>query len=469
MPKHVHFIGIAGKAMAPIAKMFLDLGWHVTGSDQDKVYPPLSTYLEENHLSFAKGYKAENIVGHPDLIVVGRSSILIDKNNPEVVFAKKIGSQVLSYPEVLSQYLVKKNSIVCAGTYGKTTSSALLAWILETAGLKPSFMVGGVPLNFPDGVRNTESEYSIIEGDETPALEDNSPAKFMFYKPKYVLLTATTWDHPEIYKTEKEYLETFQEFIKYIPEEGLLVISMDNKNNQQVSRVAKCPVIWYSLNNKRADFFVKNIIYKEKTTEFEILSGRKITKLKTNLLGEHNLQNICGCVALTTKLGLDKNKIIKAVESFSGIKTRLELLGQFKEIIFYLDFAQHPQKAKETLRALRTRFTQNKIYCIFDPHASILQTKESLSWYNGAFSAADSIIVSKMSFSQKIKKEDFVTGSMITRAISESQPNVFYEPMDEKIVSYLARSLKPNDVVIFLSSGGLRFSKLIDQVLGNFK
>lgn len=466
--KRVYFIGIAGKTMAPLAKAFKDLGWVVSGSDQKKVYPPVSTYLEQNKIHYFKGYRPENLSFTPDLIVVGRSSLIIDPQNPEYLKARGLVCPVLSYPEVLQKYLIKDSSIVVAGTYGKTTISALLAWILIKAGFNPSYMAGGIPLNMGDGVRITDSVWSVVEGDEPPALLESDPPKFMYYKPKFLFLTSVIHDHPEIFKTKEDYWQAFINLVRLLPKDGLLIY---NKGSVEklVVEAADCPKISYSFNDQTANYFVKNFSRKETKTVFEIQNKNKTLKLETVLLGKHNLENICGAVALCTSLGIKETVLTEAISSFKGIKTRLELLGEFSGRYFYWDLGQHPQKVRGSLEALREHFPDRKIICVFDPVTTGLKYSKSLSWYQGAFDSADQVVVGKVSFLKSIAKEDRVTGKNIVEAIAKTQPDVFYQPIDEKIISWLIENSKGDDLIIFLSSGGLRFTKLIEKTISKFK
>lgn len=446
--KKVYFIGIAGKTMGHLAKAFKDLGWDVSGSDHKGIYPPISTYLKENKIKYFGGYETKNVPPEADLVVVGRSALMVDANNPEYLQAKKLNLLVLSYPEVLQKYLVKKNSIVVAGTYGKTTISSLVAWILINAGLNPSYMTGGMPLNVADGVKITDSEYSVVEGDEPPALFPDDPPKFMFYNPKYLLLTATKWDHPEIYKSEEAYLKAFIDLVRLLPKDGLLVYNLDNVS-EIVLKEAKCRKVSYSLQNPKADYHYLSVI--------------------TLLLGEANRENICGAAALCTELKIENKIILKSVATFKGVKTRLEFLGKFSNRTFYWDFAQHPEKVKGSLEALREKFSRERIICVFDPVMTGLKYKESLKWYPGTFDLADVVVVGKVGYLREVKGKDRVTGTEIINAISQTQKNVFYQPIDDKIFEYLVKETKLEDVIIFMSSGGLRFTNLISKVIAYFK
>lgn len=465
--KKAYFIGIAGKAMGALAKAFKDMGWEVTGSDQEKIYPPISTYLEENNLLCHKGYSAANVPSDADLIVVGRSALLVDPQNPEYLEAQKRNCPVLSYPEALQKYLIKENSIVVAGTFGKTTISAVLANILTTAGLNPSYMTGGVPLGLEDGVKITDSNFSVVEGDESPSLRESDLPKFMFYTPKYLLVTSTIHDHPEVYKTSGEYVHAFEELVKLLPPEGLLVY-----NSQSVAPEApQCfsgPKITYSFNSK-ADFFVENIVKKGSKTFFSVVGRDEKYDLETTLLGKFNLENFCGAVALCDWLGLRQEAIVEGIRTFKGIKTRLEFLGELSGRFVYWDFAQHPSKVKGSLEALREQYPDSKIWCVFDPAMTGLKHQESLAWYSGAFGKADQVIVGKVGFLSDIPRQERVTGTDLVRAIAETQKNVYYEPLDERIVESLVEQTKAGEVIVFMSSGGLRFVNLIQEVVGKLK
>lgn len=460
--KKAYLIGIAGKTMAPLAKAFKDLGWEVSGSDHKGVYPPISIYLQENKILYVEGYDAKNIPKDADLVVVGRGALLVDPENPEYLEAKKLKLNIKSYPEVLKDYLIKENSIVVVGTYGKTTITALITWILMSAGLNPSFMIGGIPINLKDGVKITNSDYSVVEGDEPPALFETDPPKFMFYKPKYLLLTATHWDHPEVFKTEKEYLNAFIKLVEKLPNDGFLAYNMDSVK-KEITEIFKGKKITYSLANSKADYFVDQITKSQEKTYFRVRGTKEIFDLETSLLGSHNLENLCGTVALCSELGIKKEIIKGAVKTFKGVKTRLEFLGKFADRYLYWDLAQHPSKVKGTLSALRKHFPENKIFAVYDPSATALKYKETLSWFKGAFDPVDQVVVGKVIFLKKITKENRVAGPDFVKAISKTQKNVFYEPVDEKIIDYLVHESRPDNVIIFLSSGGLRFINLIEK------
>jgi UDP-N-acetylmuramate: L-alanyl-gamma-D-glutamyl-meso-diaminopimelate ligase len=457
--KKAYFIGIAGKAMSALANSFGEQGWEVLGSDHKGIYPPVSTYLQEKGLKYTEGYSEKNLPSEVDLVVVGRSPLMIDPQNPEYLKAKKQRFTVKSYPEVVREYLVKENSVVVAGTYGKTTITALLSYILEKAGLNPCFLIGGIPLNFENGVRITDSNFSVVEGDEPPALFKGDPSKFMFYKPKYLVLTATIYDHPEVFKTEKEYRQAFIDLVKLLPKDGLIVYNKENTSPRVLENFSG-KKISYSFNDPSCDYFVSEVSFGQMTS-FKI----KGEVLKTCLLGKHNLENICAAFALASELGIKNEIIAEATAQFKGVKTRLEFLGTAGGRIFYWDFAQHPAKVKGTLEALRTHFPDKKIIGVYDPKTTGLKYKESLGWFKDSFKQADEVIVAKVGFIKDVPAEQRVSGKDLVEAISRSQRKCFYEPFSEKITEYLISNTKKGDIVVFMSSGGMDFTNFIKKTV----
>jgi len=466
MSKRVYFIGISGKTPSSLAKALKREGWLVGGSDHEQPYPPASIYLVNNKIDFFRKYEEKNVPHDAALMVVGRSALLHNPQNPEYLKAKSLGLLVVSLPEALEKFVVKKESIVVAGTYGKTTTTALIAWILIQADLDPSYAIGGEPINMEDGVKISDSSYSVVEGDEAPALLETDLPKFMYYKPKYLLITATKWDHPEVFKTEEAYLKVFIDLVRLLPKDGLLVYNLDNVN-EIVFKEAKCKKVSYSLQNPRSDYFIKSYCHQGEGISFEL--NKNSFKSKTLLLGKANLENVCGAVALCLEIGINKETISKAIAGFKGVKTRLEFLGEHSSRYFYWDIAQHSQKVKGSLEALKEHYPKNRIICVFDPVTTGLKYKESLRWYPGAFDKADEVIVGKVGYLRNLKGKDRVTGTDIIKAISQTQKNVLYQPIDERIIGYLQEQTQAGDVIVFMSSGGLRFTNLIEKVVNYFK
>jgi UDP-N-acetylmuramate: L-alanyl-gamma-D-glutamyl-meso-diaminopimelate ligase len=490
--KKIHFIGIGGTAMASLAVAFKRAGFLVTGSDLDKIFSPMSEYLEKNKIKYNINFKAENIK-NPDDIVIGNA--FVDNKNPEIITAKKKGLPIIHFPRLIEKYLIKKNSVVVAGTYGKTTITAMTAWILEKCKKNPNYMLGGIPIDLENGARLENNQmspkgagndfWSVVEGDEYPSAMpwDNSP-KFKYYHPKFLILTSAEWDHMDVYKTKESYIEVFKKLVASVPKDGLIVAKFGGENLEEVLKNAKCRIVWYSNSkiSKNKNISAKggsasggkalkqnNIYYIDKIkvisdkTFFSIFKGRgKIDSFETKLLGEFNLENLCAGIALANELKMPIKKIQSAVKSFSGVKRRLEIRGVKNGITIIDDFAHNPSKAKQSVLALRRHFPKSKIYIIFEPNRGG-QSEKCLRGYDFVFSGANKIFIPKLSkYTPRVGVKD-VSGKELAEYLKKTHSGVVYQPIAEKLVAWLKQNAKKGDVVAFL--GSRNFGGVLEKVL----
>lgn len=473
--KHIHFIGICGVTMSALAILWKQKGWKVTGSDVG-FYPPISTHLQEHKIEFYPGWHPEKI-GKPDLVVVGN---VAGSENPEWMKVRDEKIPYLSYPELIAQNLIRKNSIVCAGTYGKTSTAALLSWILTEADFKPAYMFGGLcinpflsaddmvglPCQSPRGAK--EGEWSVMEGDEYKTSRDNLRAKFFSYKPNHLLLTGLSWDHLDIYPTEKSYFEAFEKLLAMIPSTGIIVACADDKNIKKLLTKSDllAPLTTYGKTNG-VDYFYGNILMNKNGIQFEIKHAYagETYKIKSPMLGEYMAENICGVFAMAKEIGIQPKLIIKAIAEFKGIKRRLEKRGEINGAFIFDDIAHSPIKAKSALSTLKKIFT-GKIYAIFEPNTGNRQANAA-PHYDGAFSAADEVVIPRLT---KIKidaeiKNAVLDGAGLAEIISRTHKTVKYMENDEELINYLKEKLSPNDAVIFLGSHGFR--NMIETLIPN--
>lgn len=453
-----YFIGIAGKATSEIAKALRDdLGWEVSGSDEP-FGPPATDYLAANNLSYKTPYSATNVPTDVDLVVVGGGALTSNPNNPEYLRAKELGLKIVSYPQLLEKYLIKKNSIVVAGTYGKTTITALLVWILHKAGLDSSFMIGGFPKNFPDGVKFSDSGYSVVEGDEHPTLNFDPRPKFAFYHSTHLLLTSALWDHYNVYKTEEDYLKIFQELVASLPSSGLLVASLDGEDIAKVLPLAKCQVITYSVEAK-ADWTISELDFGEKTTTFVVNgpSGERL-ELETSQIGLASVANILGAVVMARSLQVEPAIIQEAVREFAGVKERLEILGESGGVTLVRDYAHSPIKIQTAIEALRTRFPKgkSKILVVLDFHSSVLRDKTSLPALKESLAEADAVALLKIKSVANLPEEKRVRATDLIQTLPQPGLEVHYCPKAEQLKNLARVFLKVGDVVVFMSSGEVR-------------
>ena len=480
--ERVHFIGICGTAMAPIAKMMKDMGFEVTGSDKG-FFPPISLYLEKNKLNIELGYKKEHITRFIDFVVIGNA---IAENNEEVMEVLRRKIPYYSYPEILKKYLIKDESIVIAGEYGKTTITSAVSFIFSKARLKPSFMFGGVSLNFKDAVKNdngsgsngsgSNGKISIIEGDEYNSAFYDKRSKFLHYRGKYVLITSLEWDHVDLFPTFDDYVASFKKLVQGIPKDGILFLNKDDKNIHHVVGSAKCKILYYSYMDNSVDLYIKEVTHKDGYTEF-VTSD--LLKYKTTLIGRHNLQNLVGAILVAKSFGIEYSTLEKSVFEFKGVKRRLEIRYEDDNVIIIDDFAHSQVKVKTSIDAVRENFKGSgpegsgsegsgsknyRIIAVFEPDTMSSRSKKTLSWYKGIFNGADKVIVTDMYRSNSLE-EGFSQDDLVN-LIKEDGTDASYVS-NQNISQFLYDNHRIDDVILFMSSRN--FQGGIDKTVSLFK
>ena len=455
--KHIHFIGICGVAMSALAIAFHKKGYKVTGSDKG-FYPPVSTYLKEAGVPYYPGWHVEKMTknGDPDLVIVGN---VAGSENPEWLYVQEKKLNYKSYPEAIAEFFVKENSIVCAGTFGKTTTTSLLAWILQENNFDPSYMFGGISLNDMPAAKLTDSKYSILEGDEYKSARWDDGAKFFHYSPTHLLLTSVVWDHADVYPTEQSYFEAFEKLLTNLPESGLLVTS--ERVKKEMLDFAKCKIITYGKDAKN-DYVYQNVTVNKKEIKFEIKYQDQIFQINSPLLGEYLVDNMTATFAMAHQLGLASDKIIQTTNTYKNVKRRLEkrLDG---EITVLDDIAHSPQKASSVLQTLKNIYHDGKVIAIFEPNSGNRQ-KEAIAGYNNKFNDADLVIIPRLTTIKQAPGEEIsIEGEELTKIIKKTQTNTIYLDNDEELVGYLVKIAKPNDVIAFLGSHGFR--NMIESVV----
>lgn len=457
-PKHIHFIGICGVATSALAIAFRDAGYKVTGSDKG-FFPPVSDELEKHNIDFYAGWHPENM-GKPDFVVVGTAS---GTQNPETNFAKENNIPIYSYPEAIGKFFVKEYSIVCTGTWGKTSSTALLSYIFEQAKFNPSYMFGGISLSHESSARLTDTKYSIFEGDEYKSSPTDTTPKFVYYKPTHLLLSAVSWDHADLYPTEESYFDTFNKLISNIPSTGLLVANADNnKVKELVQKSLDKKVIWYGRESK--DYVYSDVTQSIDGLDFKIKYSGDIFKIHSQMIGAFQAENITGCFAMAHSVGIDPEDIIRAISNFKGLKRRLEKRYDGNTTVFD-DIAHSPEKARTILDNIKEIYN-GKTIAVFEPNIGG-RSRESVLKYDNAFKNADIVIIPRLT---KLKiaennTEQPMDGSELSSIISKTHKNVIYIEDDNNLVNKIVEiirildssdSTKNNNVIVFLGSHGFR-------------
>lgn len=459
LPRRIHVIGICGVAMSALAIAFHKKGVKVTGSDKG-FFPPVSTELEKHGISFYAGWHPDKMIegGAPEIVIVGTAS---GSQNPETAYAKEQSIPLFSYPEVIGEYFAKKTSVVCAGTWGKTSSSALLSYIMEQAGMDPSYMFGGISLSHDSSARLGDSDMSVFEGDEYKSSPTDPRAKFFHYKATNLLLTAVSWDHADLYPTEKEYFAAFDKLIATIPSSGFIVGCADNTGVEKVlASYAGTRISYGKGAGNAADFTYEQVQETRDGIDFTITNKGNSHKIHSPLLGAYQAENVTGCFAMAASLGIQPTKIVEAIASFKGLKRRLEkrLDGTTNAngITIIDDIAHSPEKASAVLGTLR-RIYDKKIIAVFEPNTGG-RRREALAKYDHAFKDADMVIIPRLT-KLKIGEDSAdvpIESAELAEKISKTHPDAHCIDEDEKLVQFLADNTKAGDVIAFLGSHGFR-------------
>jgi UDP-N-acetylmuramate: L-alanyl-gamma-D-glutamyl-meso-diaminopimelate ligase len=456
--RSVHFVGICGTAMASAAAALQERGYTVTGSDQN-VYPPMSTFLADRKISVFNGYSEANLAHKPDLVVIGNA---ISRGNPEAEFALEHRLKFCSLPELLREFFIRgKRCLVVSGTHGKTTTTSLLTWVFEHAGLNPSFLIGGIPANLGQGARFTDSEWFIIEGDEYDTAFFDKRSKFIHYLPEVAIVNNLEFDHADIFDNLAAVQRTFSHFIRTIPRNGLLLANGDDPNLAPLLNVNFCPVKRFGLGEHNA-VRATNLRYGPTASEFEIPSA----KFHLNLVGELNVRNALAVVAAAKHCGLTNKQIQAAFDTFKGIKRRMEVRGIAGGITVIDDFGHHPTAIRETLRALRIKFPNEKIWAVFEPRSNTTRRNVFQQELAEAFAEASAVIVAQVARLELLKPEDRLDPAKLMTDIKAAGKPAEYLADADAIVAHLAKHAGGGDVVCVFSNGGFDgiHEKLLKQL-----
>jgi UDP-N-acetylmuramate: L-alanyl-gamma-D-glutamyl-meso-diaminopimelate ligase len=451
----VHFVGICGTAMASAAAAMRDKGVKVTGSDQN-VYPPMSTFLAERGIEVMSGFAERNLAHKPDLVVIGNA---ISRGNPEAEFVLDHKLPYCSLPELLKEFFIRgKRSLVVAGTHGKTTTSSLLAWVFEHNGCNPSYLIGGLPINLGQGARFTDSEWFIIEGDEYDTAFFDKRSKFVHYLPEVAVINNLEFDHADIFPNLEAVQTSFRHFIRLIPRNGLLLGNGDDWNLAPLLEKTPCPVKRFGLDEGNA-VQAFNIRYGPTATEFEIPSF----KFHTNLIGELNVRNALAVIACAKHCGLKNHQIQSAFDTFKGVRRRMEVRGIAGGVTVLDDFGHHPTAIRETLRALRFRYPNQRLWAVFEPRTNSTRRNVFQNELAAAFHDADAVVISEVARLELLEPGQRLDPEKLMQDLKAAGKDAIYLPGVDSIVAYLASHAQGGEVVVIFSNGG--FGGIHDKLL----
>ncbi|MGD0600107.1 MAG: UDP-N-acetylmuramate:L-alanyl-gamma-D-glutamyl-meso-diaminopimelate ligase [Terriglobales bacterium] len=472
-PKHIHLIGICGTAMASLAGMLQERGFRVTGSDA-AAYPPMSTFLETLGVPVAQPFAEANLNPRPDLVVVGNA---LSRGNVELERLLDDRIPFCSQPQILhDEFLVGKDVLVIAGTHGKTTTTAMLAWIFETAGLQPSFLIGGIAENFGRSFGLGAGEHFILEGDEyDTAFFDKGP-KFLHYFPDSVILTSVEFDHADIYKDLDAVETAFKRLVNLVPRRGRIVgfdpggISGESSNDNidRCLKKAFCPVERYGASN-RADWKIADLKLNEERTTWSVLrAGKAWANFEFPLGGEYNVWNATAAAALAANYAISKDVIAQALATFRSVKRRLELKAQVNGITIIDDFAHHPTAIEQTILALRARYPQSRLWVVLEPRSNTMRRNVLQDSLARSLALADLVVIAAIFKSEAIPEPERLDLKRVVAEIQKrgKQARIFADA--DAIVNAIVPELRERDVVAILSNGGFGgiYEKLPQRLRG---
>jgi UDP-N-acetylmuramate: L-alanyl-gamma-D-glutamyl-meso-diaminopimelate ligase len=448
--KHYHLIGICGTAMASLAGMLVARGQKVTGSDQN-VYPPMSIELDRLGIPVNEGFRAENLVQRPDVIVVGNA---ITRGNPELEFALNEKMYLTSMPALIKDNFIRgHHSIVIAGTHGKTTTTSLMAWAMERAGANPSFLIGGVAENFNASFRITDGDYFVIEGDEYDTAYFDKGPKFMHYLPDTVILNNVEFDHADIYRDLDAVKFAFSRLINLIPGKGNLFAGWDSDHVRDLAPGALCNVESFGTEDDPR-WRATDLDFSGEMTSFTVLEGgRLFGRYNTPLVGIYNVRNCLGVIAACERLGFDRIAVAESLAEFKSVKRRMEIRGKVRGVTVIDDFAHHPTAVRETLLAARQRYPGQRLVAVFEPRSYTAQRRDLQQSFVLALAGADKIVIAGLFHPERYTTDTAISPTQMVEALRANDREADFIVSADDIVIHLLPRLQKGDVVVVMSNG----------------
>jgi UDP-N-acetylmuramate: L-alanyl-gamma-D-glutamyl-meso-diaminopimelate ligase len=446
----VHLVAICGTGMGALAGLLKEAGHEVQGSDR-AFYPPMAERLQAWGIPTLQGFDPAHLDPGIDLVIVGN---VCRRDNPEAQAALQQGLKVMSFPQALSEFFIAgKTSVVVAGTHGKTTTAALLSYVLVEAGLDPSFLVGGIPQNFGKSFHLGRGAVFVVEGDEYDTAFFDKRPKFIHYRPRIVVLTAVEFDHADIYRDMDAYRAAFTTLLSLLPADGLLVACADDPEVTALARAAACRVVSYGLGSG-ADWSAADLQPAEDATRFTLVRrGSRVGTVTLPLAGRHNVANTLGVLAAAEAVGVGVEQATRRLVGFAGVARRMQVRGVVDGVTVIDDFAHHPTKVRETVRAVRARYPRSHLVAVFEPRTNTSRRKFFQTTYPASFAGADEVVLVPPYDVEKIPETDrFDSGALVAALRQLGQRAVLYRSADE-VVASLAERLEAGTVVLIMSNG----------------
>ena len=446
--------------MGSVAAAMAERGFIVTGSDEN-VYPPMSAFLERRGIALTSGYRAENIPAKTDVIVIGNA---MKRGNPEVEAVLNRKLFYLSLPEVLKNHFLRgRHNLVVTGTHGKTTTTALLAWIMTSSGHRPSYMIGGIPRNMGQGAQFNDSQFFVIEGDEYDTAFFDKRSKFIHYLPELVIVNNIEFDHADIFHDLDEIKRSFRHLLRIVPQNGMVLLNGDDANCREVANECLTQIVEVGFGINCAAQ-IRDITCSAGGSRFTLAEE----KFEIPLIGEFNIRNAAMAISAAKFYGIPGDAIGHALETFKGIARRQEIRGEARGIKVIDDFGHHPTAMAQTLTALRYRYPHHRLWAIFEPRSNTTRRAVFQHELPNALKLADGVFISEVAKLEQIPERERLNPEAVVETIAKSGKPAFYERGADAIVERIAPLLRENDIVVVFSNGGFDniHAKLLQKLKG---
>lgn len=459
--KHVHFIGVCGTAMGAVASAMAKQGYEITGSDAN-AYPPMSTFLESEGIKISTGYSEKNIPEDADLIVVGNA---ISRGNPEAEAVLNRHLRYLSLPETMKEFFLKgKRNFVVTGTHGKTTTTSMLAWLMEANSLNPSFMIGGIARNLGRGGRFTDSDFCVLEGDEYDTAFFDKRSKFLHYLPDVVIINNIEMDHADIYANVDEIKLSFRRLLRVVPSNGRVFINADCPNCCEVRELAAKELPMVAITSvgmgEDADICIANIVHSCKGSTFTL--GNEVYEVP--MVGDFNVRNAAMAICAAKTAGLSYEQIRAAMLGFEGVARRQEVRGTVNGVTVVDDFAHHPTAVSQAIDSLRQRYPEARLWALFDPRSNTTIRNLFQHELAQSLSKADLAVLSPVSSYKQLPAEQRLDEEALCAEIQELGTDCYLGKSVDDIVRHVVEHVHPSDVLLIMSNGG--FGGIHSKLLG---
>ena len=461
--KHIHMIGIGGSAMAPLAGMLRERGYKITGSDAG-VYPPASTLLESLGIPYATSFDAKNLIPAPDLIVVGNA---ISRGNIEVeeMLDQKLPHR--SLPEILEEeFLPGKHSIVVSGTHGKTTTTAMLAWLFHAAGKHPNFLVGGVAENFGKSYGLEGGSDFILEGDEYDSAYWDKAAKFFHYHPDDLIITSVEFDHADIYADLEAYQLAFKRLVNLVPRRGRIIVWGDSDAGgtlRKVTEKAFCPVITYGFDAGN-HWTAGEVALENGQMRFAVhFRGERYGEFLLNATGRHNVLNALAALIVAQGRGVRREDIQKALATFESVKRRMDVKGEIDDILVVDDFAHHPTAIRATIEAARLRWPSRRLWAILEPRSNSMRRRVFQDSLPQSLALGDRVILGSVHRAALLSEDQRLDPETVAAGIRQLGKDARVLPGADAIADFLLAEARPGDLLLVMSNGS--FDGLCEKLL----